>query len=303
MQICEECAREFGSHLDVGGMRLDVRGRKRCLDCRPHRPQRKPRKRVERPIATKACGSCGRPFALRQVIAGKLRHFYNRRFCPVCSPLGAHNTSKHAPPSDPLTRLLRRARRRTESFLRYQRKRRRRRKNELISARGGSCEECGYATCLGALEFHHRDPRTKEFGVGGFTGSTDRLLVEAAKCDLLCANCHRLRHVVATPLKQRAAQLRQEKKARAVRYMGGRCAACGRRGPQQLFEFHHLDPREKDFGISQSGAAHRWERIVAELAKCVMLCPNCHREVHAGVREIDEGLLGLAEPPGVYRAA
>jgi len=182
------------------------------------------------------------------LIAGKLRSFYNRRFCPDCSPLGAHNTSKHAPPSDPLARLIHRARRRTESFLRYQRKRRRRRKNELISARGGSCEECGYATSFGALEFHHRDPRTKEFGVGGFTGSTDRLLVEAAKCDLLCANCHRLRHVVETPLKQRAAQLRQEKKARAVRYMGGRCVACGRRGPSQLFEFHHLDPARRTSG-------------------------------------------------------
>jgi hypothetical protein len=62
-----------------------------------------------------------------------------------------------------------------------------------------------------------------------------------------------------------------------------------------LFEFHHLSADEKDFGLSESGIPHRWATVVAELAKCVMLCANCHREVHAGVRELEEGLLGLAE--------
>jgi len=90
---------------------------------------------------------------------------------------------------------------------------------------------------------------------------------------------------------------------RAVRYLGGECGGCGRSGPAALFDFHHWDAAEKEFGVSDDGIPRRWERIVAELAKCVMLCANCHREVHAGAREIDEGLLGLAEPPGVYRAA
>jgi predicted HNH restriction endonuclease len=42
--------------------------------------------------------------------------------------------------------------------------------------------------------------------------------------------------------------------------------------------------------------------VAAELAKCVMLCANCHREVHAGMRVLDKGLLGLAEDALAYVA-
>jgi hypothetical protein len=82
--------------------------------------------------------------------------------------------------------------------------------------------------------------------------------------------------------------------------MGGRCFGCDRTGPAPIYEFHHLDPAEKDFGVASDGVPRRWEVILAELRKCVMLCANCHREVHAGVREVDEGLLGLAEESAVY---
>lgn len=58
--------------------------------------------------------------------------------------------------------------------------------------RGGACENCGYDRYLGALQFHHRDPATKEFGVAeaGRTLGIARLREEAKKCILLCANCH-----------------------------------------------------------------------------------------------------------------
>lgn len=56
--------------------------------------------------------------------------------------------------------------------------------------------DCGYSRYIGALELHHRDPAQKGFAlsVGGLTRSWDRLVVEANKCDLVCANCHRERH-------------------------------------------------------------------------------------------------------------
>jgi transposase len=71
-------------------------------------------------------------------------------------------------------------------------RRRRRAKAILISEAGGSCRLCGYDRCAAALEFHHLDPATKEFGVAqqGMARSIARLRAEARKCILLCSNCH-----------------------------------------------------------------------------------------------------------------
>jgi transposase-like protein len=71
-------------------------------------------------------------------------------------------------------------------------RRRRRIKEVLVAEAGGRCSMCGYDRYLGALQFHHRDGEIKEFGLGdrGLTRSIDAVRAEAAKCVLLCANCH-----------------------------------------------------------------------------------------------------------------
>lgn len=199
-----------------------------------------------------------------------------------------------------------RRRRRSATVCRSVRKRRRRRKQDLITLSGGACIDCGYTLCLTALEFHHRDPETKEFTLGDFNGSLRRLIVEAGKCDLVCANCHRLRHVTAEDGSRTSSDVlghvRRQTKVRAVEYMGSACYGCDRVGPPALFEFHHWDAREKAFGISETGAHHSWKKVDRELEKCVMLCANCHREVHAGMRQIRDTLVGLAEDALPYVA-
>lgn len=66
------------------------------------------------------------------------------------------------------------------------------RKITLVLEAGGKCQKCGYAESLAALTFHHRDPATKEYDIAVKLASygIDRLRLEAAKCDLLCFNCH-----------------------------------------------------------------------------------------------------------------
>jgi hypothetical protein len=68
---------------------------------------------------------------------------------------------------------------------------RRRVKELLIADAGGACAVCGYDRHPRALEFHHLDPSTKAFGIGGGNSwSLATAREEAAKCVLLCANCH-----------------------------------------------------------------------------------------------------------------
>ena len=71
-------------------------------------------------------------------------------------------------------------------------RRRRKVKQTLVEEAGGACQLCGYARCIAALEFHHREPREKSFALShrGVARSLAKARAEAAKCILLCANCH-----------------------------------------------------------------------------------------------------------------
>lgn len=91
--------------------------------------------------------------------------------------------------------------RRSEGGFRCQRcnstavsERRRRVKRQLVSEAGGACTICGFSGHPRALEFHHVDPATKKFQLSqqGLTRGIRQMRAEAAKCVLLCANCHAL---------------------------------------------------------------------------------------------------------------
>jgi transposase-like protein len=71
-------------------------------------------------------------------------------------------------------------------------RRRRRVKEILVEEAGGCCRICGFSRSSVALEFHHLDPAEKSFAISlaGVTRSLESIRVEAAKCMLLCANCH-----------------------------------------------------------------------------------------------------------------
>lgn len=70
----------------------------------------------------------------------------------------------------------------------------------------------------------------------------------------------------------------QKRKIKSVEYKGGKCEMCGYDKNISALEFHHKNPEEKDFTISSFNGS--WEDIQRELDKCVMVCANCHREIH-----------------------
>ena len=80
------------------------------------------------------------------------------------------------------------------------------------------------------------------------------------------------------------AKRRRTLKLRSIEYKGGSCVCCGYKKHPGVLDFHHINPSTKEFGISGKGMTGSWEKIKAELDKCILVCANCHREIELGVR-------------------
>lgn len=83
---------------------------------------------------------------------------------------------------------------------------------------------------------------------------------------------------------QAVAKRRKRIREMAIKYKGEKCNLCGYDTCIQALEFHHIEGKEKDFGVSERGYTRSWAKVKAELDKCVLVCANCHRELHIGLR-------------------
>jgi 5-methylcytosine-specific restriction endonuclease McrA len=84
-----------------------------------------------------------------------------------------------------------------------------------------------------------------------------------------------------------AVQRRREKtKVMLVEYKGGCCQICGYNRCIGALEFHHIDPSTKEFGVAESGCTRSIEVSKQEADKCILVCSNCHREIHAGLIDL-----------------
>lgn len=87
-------------------------------------------------------------------------------------------------------------------------------------------------------------------------------------------------------LKKAVDKRRKKIRLLSIEYKGNKCAVCGYNKCIQALEFHHLNSETKDFGISAKGYTRSWRKVKEELDKCVLLCSNCHREVHDGITQL-----------------
>ena len=108
------------------------------------------------------CEICGKEYEI-------VDNGWTRRYCYECSP----QVTKTFTRADNIT-----AKRRAIKIA-------------LIKEAGGKCQRCGYNKCMRALEFHHVDPSTKDFGISRqLNKDMSELREEVSKCILLCSNCH-----------------------------------------------------------------------------------------------------------------
>ena len=76
-------------------------------------------------------------------------------------------------------------------------------------------------------------------------------------------------------------ETRKERKKTLVEQRGSTCAICNQQYPPNLFDFHHVYPDTKLFGLSvKSMTDHHWQKVLEEANKCLMVCANCHRIIH-----------------------
>lgn len=98
----------------------------------------------------------------------------------------------------------------------------------------------------------------------------------------------RLRNVIKskniTPKKRDTSSYRKNIKKRLIEYKGGECQICGYNKCQDALEFHHLDPSKKDYNIS--GGTKSFNTLKSEVDKCILVCANCHREIHSGMTKL-----------------
>lgn len=69
-------------------------------------------------------------------------------------------------------------------------------------------------------------------------------------------------------------------KLKAIELLGGKCSLCGYDKCIDALEFHHKNPKEKDFKL-ESGNTTSWKQYQSEIKKCILLCSNCHKEIHS----------------------
>jgi hypothetical protein len=125
------------------------------------------------------------------------------------------------------------------------------------------------------MDFDHRDPSTKLFALAGAHAvvmSRDKLIAEVEKCGVVCANCHALRTF--------GALLDRRRRSTPEEWTPGTSAYIERKRLHWRASAALLDalcPATKKFVISRSRTrAHA--TLLAEVAKCDIVCTNCHRD-------------------------
>lgn len=106
--------------------------------------------------------------------------------------------------------------------------------------------------------------------------------------DLTCTECGRKWRAKRSNRRCtccRGNERREKHRIKAVECKGGKCRLCGYNRCKRSMDFHHVDPATKSFEIGPNWQ-RSWKVLEVELDKCVLVCANCHGEIHAGLIDL-----------------
>ena len=72
----------------------------------------------------------------------------------------------------------------------------------------------------------------------------------------------------------------KKRKQKIVALMGGGCVLCGYKKNMACLDFHHPDPTVKDCIPSKIIRNPDFTIVMGKLEKCMLVCRNCHGEIH-----------------------
>ncbi|MEF8787340.1 MAG: hypothetical protein V5A45_15545 [Haloarculaceae archaeon] len=141
------------------------------------------------------------------------------------------------------------------------------------------CRRCGQ-TEVACLEYHHTNPELKEKAIGELIThghGKQSLREEMAKCEILCANCHRKEHY---EWPENPGEKREKQRQWLYEYKRetGGCHRCPETDPRCLVFHHSGEKRATAASLVANGATNA--AIQAEIQRCTVLCANCHRKEH-----------------------
>ena len=128
-------------------------------------------------------------------------------------------------------------------------------------------------------------PRGKNFGYDLRKRSTDEKYKDLYKSEnsIVCKICNR--HYTRKKKNNlvcgtcRTGYRRYKNKQKGIDLLGAKCSKCSIKD-RDVLTFHHVDPNEKSFGLSDNWSGVSWKAIETEIKKCVLLCHNCHMKEH-----------------------
>lgn len=159
------------------------------------------------------------------------------------------------------------------------RRNRQKRREKLAILKSGPCADCGKHFPSYVLDFDHRDPSQKVAEVSllaKLSYKWETVLREIEKCDLVCSNCHHLRTYQGDSNYRSRRHVRHRKVIDRLKAEIP-CLDCDTHFQPCQMEFDHTGVGTKVNNISQM-LGGRSEALVAEIAKCHLVCSNCHRE-------------------------
>lgn len=147
----------------------------------------------------------------------------------------------------------------------------------------------------------------KTRGAANREASRAAMAAGTKRVELICTRHGRTMHILEGRGSYRCGRCRMDQVAEHRRKMkrtliaeaGGACVICGYDRCDAALQFHHLDPSQKEFHLSQGGVTRSWAAVRAEAAKCVLLCATHHAEVEAGFTVITKTPRGGLEPPNL----